>query len=618
MLRSILGHAVALIARARPTRLLALASLLSGLALSPSQATPRAQIVGSGTMTSCTEQALASALASGGFISFDCGAGSTTIPITSQKLLATTTIIDGGGVITLDANHTTGVFKTANGSSLTIRNLTIRNGRSPSQGGALEIGFWNTLLISGSRFIDNESTRDSAQCDGGGAIFIGGGSTALVEGSTFSGNRANNGGAINSLRSRLSVLSSSFSGNQALHTERMNSFGDCGGGGAIYIDGGRAPDNGGPDQLILRGNTFNANQTNNHGGALFIGLYTGDTTEIDRSSFENNSVTHAASMASSGTGGAIWYGLAAAGVTSTKLALTHTLLASNSAESQGGGLWTSAPTTISNTTITGNRAVNPANLGPDDWRKGNGGGIAVSNSAPVTINNSTIANNRAGFNGGGIAGKTVTIKNTLFASNTADWSIGIMQHCTDALTDAGNNLQYPPKNPNPNYWNETNCSAAIRIADPQLSALASNGGPTKTLALAATSPAIDAGNASTCAGSDQRDISRTQGARCDIGAYEHVSALSVMPSLVGVGEPNVTLTVVGEGFSASSKVRWNGQELPTTVVDSTLLRATVGGGLLSAPGNIALTVSDSSLAAAAPQVVPTIRRMYVPIGLSGR
>lgn len=615
---SIVSSAVTLIARTRAGALLVLVSMLSGLSLSASQAAPRTQIVGSGTLASCTEQALTSALASGGYISFDCGPGSTTIPITSQKLLAATTIIDGGGTITLDANRTTGVFKTANRSSLTIRNLTIRNGRSAGQGGALEIGFWNTLLISGSSFIDNESTRDSAQCDGGGAIFIGGGSTALVEASTFSGNRANNGGAINSLRSQLTVLESSFSANQALHTERMNSFGDCGGGGAIYIDGGRGGSDGGPDQLVLRGNTFSANQTNNHGGAIFIGLYTGDTIEIDRSSFENNSVTRAASMASSGTGGAIWYGLAAAGVTNTQLTISHTLLAGNSAESQGGGLWTSAPTTISNTTFTGNRAVNPASLAPDDWRKGNGGGIAVSNSAPVTINNSTIANNRAGFNGGGIAGKTVTIKNTLFASNTADWSIGIMQHCTDALIDAGNNLQYPPKNPNPNYWNETNCSAAIRIADPQLSALAHNGGPTKTLALAATSPAIDAGNAVTCAGSDQRGISRAQGARCDIGAYEHVIALNVMPGLVGAGEQNVTLTIVGAGFSSGSKVRWNGQDLPTTFVDSTLLTATVGGTLSSTPGNVALSVSDSSLAGATLRVVPTIRRMYVPLGLSAR
>jgi hypothetical protein len=56
--------------------------------------------------------------------------------------------------------------------------------------------------------------------------------------------------------------------------------------------------------------------------------------------------------------------------------------------------------------------------------------------------------------------------------------------------------------------------------DPQLDALADNGGPTMTHALLPGNPIIDAGN---CAGgpvTDQRGVPRPRGDNCDIGAYE--------------------------------------------------------------------------------------------------
>ncbi len=60
--------------------------------------------------------------------------------------------------------------------------------------------------------------------------------------------------------------------------------------------------------------------------------------------------------------------------------------------------------------------------------------------------------------------------------------------------------------------------------------LQSNGGPTQTIALTATSPAVNAGKATVCAATglgnvnslDQRGTSRPQGSGCDIGAYELV------------------------------------------------------------------------------------------------
>jgi hypothetical protein len=50
--------------------------------------------------------------------------------------------------------------------------------------------------------------------------------------------------------------------------------------------------------------------------------------------------------------------------------------------------------------------------------------------------------------------------------------------------------------------------------------LKDNGGPTKTIALVADSPAIDAADSASCPATDQRGVSRPQGNGCDIGAFE--------------------------------------------------------------------------------------------------
>ncbi|MFN7951077.1 MAG: choice-of-anchor Q domain-containing protein [bacterium] len=59
----------------------------------------------------------------------------------------------------------------------------------------------------------------------------------------------------------------------------------------------------------------------------------------------------------------------------------------------------------------------------------------------------------------------------------------------------------------------------VGVADPGLATIASNGGPTKTIALLATSPAIDGGIPGACLATDQRGEPRDDG-HCDIGAFE--------------------------------------------------------------------------------------------------
>jgi hypothetical protein len=74
-----------------------------------------------------------------------------------------------------------------------------------------------------------------------------------------------------------------------------------------------------------------------------------------------------------------------------------------------------------------------------------------------------------------------------------------------------------------NVFTDDTCSPGtndVIVTAPLLDSLADNGGPTLTHALLAGSPAIDAGDDAVCPETDQRGVSRPQGAACDVGAYE--------------------------------------------------------------------------------------------------
>jgi hypothetical protein len=124
------------------------------------------------------------------------------------------------------------------------------------------------------------------------------------------------------------------------------------------------------------------------------------------------------------------------------------------------------------------------------------------------------------------------------ASSTGG-NCGIAPASHGTITDTGYNLE----------WSGTGhtdtCgfggTGDVTGTDPQLGALASNGGPTQTMALASTSPAIDKIPTSSglCPAADQRGAVRPDngGASCDIGAYEFGGTL-VTPTAT----PNPTNT----------------------------------------------------------------------------
>lgn len=473
-------------------------------------------VVGKGTASSCTEAALQAAVADGGDVTFNCGSNPVTIKLTKQLELSANTTIDGGNVITLDGQKQTrhilvnqGRYGGDNDNIVTVRNITLRNGKTAKKGGSIHSSYWNTLYVQNVNFYDNESTMDTEPCAGGGAIWLDAENTSVIENSVFIGNKANNGGGVNTVFSDVTITDSYFENNKAMHTAAINKLNNCGGGGAVRFESAKKAKYFGKGELKILRNVFLNNETNHAGGALETYIYSTEKVEVEDSHFENNT------SFKYGEGGAIAHG-GPADVTG-KFYLTNSAVIGNLSELQGGGLYFQAPAVVKNTTIIRNKAINPN--WKEEWQKGFGAGMALNGKQKSTFTNVTIAYNEAGALGGGVeGGESSVFKNTIIAHNTAGSKWGIQINCIAPVIDGGNNLQIPTKQTK--LSNDYDCFKGKTAVEPLLGTLGNHGGLTPTIPLLAGSPAINAGSG--CPDTDQRGVSRQDS--CDIGAYEYTSS----------------------------------------------------------------------------------------------
>lgn len=425
-----------------------------------------------------------------------------------------------------------GAILTEHQASLTITNATFANNVADDGGGAVFSAFEGNLTVTGSRFEGNIATAGNNE-RAGGAIGFRGPNNFTVRDSQFIGNKGINGGALNSLNGKLTIENSSFINNDttagAFDPSDNNGF-LRGYGGAIYTDRASTRDDSTSGTIRIVNSVFDSNKGRGEGGAAYLYTGTQDNVIIDGSTFQNNAILELPNTTKgNGNGGAIVHmnnGL------NKGFTISNTTFANNTAANQGGGLWMmDAPTTITNSTFSGNKTLTSTD--PND--KNNSGG-AMALYGPTNIINTTIANNHAGWVGGGIAGDTsaaVSVKNTIFYNNTADngpndWNI--QQNTNRQLIDAGNNLQFPAKQTNLN--NDFNATANITIADPLLDVLQRLNG-VLVHPLKAGSPAIDMAGAG-APGTDQRGLARQDGDAngsvvADIGAVEFQSGAPVNP-----------------------------------------------------------------------------------------
>lgn len=557
------------------------------------------QVVGTGSAASCTRQALQSALDSGGQISFDCG-GAATIALDAELVVSQDTVLDGGGLVTLDGQNSTRVINKQDGANLTIQNITIQNGKAPGPnghfsnetgGGILARGQGTTLTVINSTFQNNTVTSIDGSDIAGGAIYAFGLYEAVISGSTFTGNTASNGGAIGGLASGIRIYNSTFTNNEA----RGQSGGLRGHGGAINMDGVTNSQNPDSNKLYhICGSTFSGNKAYTQGGASnsVFSDNKGSKAIIEKSSFLNNQTT----SPDAGQGGAIFHmeDEHAGGSNEDNFDILHSTFAGNSAFRQGGAVWTliEGNVRVENSTFANNRT--------EDQALGMGGGIAI-NRGNVTFTNVTFSKNYAWFHGGGIQaggdGTIITLKNTLFYRNESVREWADYQINRPADVDGGGNLQFPAERFNQDGTpNDDKATETVIIADPMLAELADNGGPNQTIALQEGSAAIDAGTSSGCPATDQRGAARPHGQGCDIGAYEFGATIDD-PTPEPEPTPEVSITHGSSGGLGSIFVI-SGSNLPTTpqtlnvVVNGVTLDGTVS---VDAAGSVVFLLDTSNI-----------------------
>jgi predicted outer membrane repeat protein len=250
--------------------------------------------------------------------------------------------------------------------------------------------------------------------------------------------------------------------------------------------------------------------------------------------------------------------------TNGRLSIASTTFDQNTATADGGAIVAKSAAisvSLANVTISGNSA-------------GTSGGGLFSEDATLTIANSTLTLNSAVTSGGGIglqidsSGELLTVNNSIIAGNTSPQGTDFLAPANPAANldvnfslignNAGTSLTestvsggQPEADPDGNLIG----GGANPVIDPLLSALADNGGPTKTHVPLEGSLAIDAGNATLFPQDsfdldsdnnrfeflpvDQRGAARAVGTT-DLGAVELAPVPIITwsdPAPIGVGTP---------------------------------------------------------------------------------
>lgn len=476
---------------------------------------------------------------------------------TLQGLFPDTTVIDGAGV---------GRPMRVDGGNLVLRQITLTGGALNHGGGMRAENA--TVVMEQCVVTQNTSAR-------GGGIWIGDGSLSLLNTTVSMNNSSDDGAGIYGTDSTMVIDNSSVTNNVATNLAFAPNgagiaavFGSTltiSGGSTIAFNEIVAKSFGSGGGILVQvastlhvteGSSIVGNVANNNGGAIDA---SGSTTEITMSGgivIDNNTtlsgnpaITLSSDVAFDGedisvtNNGARAFGIGF----DAQLTLRNSVISGHVSKDEDGGAFSmnngssvlldrclvqdnaaesgGVATTFSNATFTAVNSTFDGNSAVDT------GGVVrlLGGNSSAHFYNCTLSDNSAGDEGG-IAfthpDATVTFTNSLMSGNSSAFGTNCDVTGTGATTSGGFNL-----------FAECDCplttgapvDSDLCLEDPELSPLADNGGPTSTRAIAATSPARDAGPPSGCIDAeglllqvDQREVSRLDDLACDIGAFEFV------------------------------------------------------------------------------------------------
>jgi hypothetical protein len=389
------------------------------------------------------------------------------------------------------------------------------------------------LSVTGTVITDNKSFAS----DGGGVANSGTGAVTITNSTIANNIAATTGGGFSDKNNQgsLVVTNSLFLDNAA--------FGD---GGGIFV--------GSPETTFIN-SQIEDNISDANGGGIFAG---GVKLTIESSTINNN--------ISFGNGGGIEIDTSGAGATNGS--------------------------TITNSTITGNRTLNIFG-----FTSGGGIGTTADFTGSLLLQNDTINGNDASIGGGvasdGAAGSTIDVENTIIAGNFVNLrNFGVNgADAVGAFTDEGGNLIgiSGTRSGNTGFTaSTTQTGTTADPLDPLLGPLQDNGGPNvgaaddsmtlQTEALLPDSKAIAKGIAGGPA-VDERGFSlagEAQGTPPDVGAFQFQNAtLSV-----AVGAPGSTVNV---GDSETFTITVSNTSVNALPNDNSLVTVTL-------PSNLTITM----------------------------
>lgn len=430
--------------------------------------------------------------------------------------------ISGPGIsrLTVDANQASRHFNISSSKVVMLSGMTLTNGYTTGFSGG---SIYNAGSLALNQMVLTHNQVNNLMLSGGAIYTVG---NLAITDSTLSNNSAvASGGAVATSSGVSLVLTNTvFDGNSAME------------GGAIML----ASDMG----FVSTVSAKNVIMTNNtalvDGGAVSAGRYA--EIIIDNSLFDQNTATDTGSV-----GGAM-------NITDNVLAaISNTTFSNNTVQSDGGAIYTTgAQFDVTNTTFNGNQVMDTGN--------GLGGAVYFSGSSFANFKNVTITGNTGGSGGGGIyilaPGGGINFNNVTVTDNHAMYAGGL--YIFDGVINTRNSIIAQNTNTFASDYDDCGGVGAgewlvtqgynlvgvpagcgfvtdtgdITGQDPLLGPLSNNGGSVFTRALLAGSPALDAGDNSTCEFIDARGVDRPQDGnsdltnKCDMGAYEKLPPIA--------------------------------------------------------------------------------------------
>jgi PKD repeat protein len=384
-------------------------------------------------------------------------------------------------------NTSCGIFSL---SSNTTNNVCVTNSNINNNTGNGICNYGHYMYINNSS-VNNNTMNASTAGDGGGIYNAG---NLIVNNSTINNNTliavtwGYGGGIYN--RGNLTINNSDIS-NNTLHSSNGSE------GGGIYNAG----------DLTVNNSTISLNSLNNPNSSSGGGIYNRGNLEVNNCTISHNSLNAQYEC----EGGGIW--------NDSDLIISNSTISQNYLNAcgcDGGGITNHGNLKVNNCTISNNYLSidNTCSLV-------HGYGSGISNWDSLEINNTTITFNRSSsssLDSRGLYtayyGSTI-IKNTILALNYLNTSVN--QDYQGTIQSRGYNLV------GQSSATDFNSTGDMKGVNPLIDTLNNNGGPTLTQALYSGSPAINAGSRTNINGDivllDQRGYFR--GNTIDIGAYEH-------------------------------------------------------------------------------------------------